>query len=76
MGMPFSQMNLGVNLINFLPKQEELDALRARLEKVERERNEFKQANEILETRVSRDEDVKNEQGAVGRVHKVEEVGA
>ncbi len=33
--------------------QEELDSLKSRLEKLERERNEFKQSNEILETRVS-----------------------
>ncbi len=33
--------------------QEELDSLKTRLEKLERERNEFKQSNEILETRVS-----------------------
>ena len=37
----------------FQQLQEELEALKARLEKVERERNEFKQTNERLESRVS-----------------------
>ncbi len=42
-----------INLI-FLYPQEELDALRAKFEKVEKERQELRQQNEKLESRVSK----------------------